>query len=396
MNNKIWFPFVAFGCFTLFACFPSQAQDNPKNTSTATVRVENLESNQQITESVPTQFRIATSGTVDLVRVFSNGALLGEAEKVEARELGFNFHHSFDKVGEQDLTFEAYDNDSVGPLASQAVRINVVPQEVPAPSRYFNKYILKAVAHLTKHWGLLGYNITKQLTHPIDYNQLGTLKPTGNGLTMCVSGALETIITAFEIYAKETGSKKVYSFLPFDSWNTLRPTNIKAHIWVNPKLNSYGTADAIAKFGIGENVKFKDLEPGSFININRTTGTGHAVVFLSFIDIKGQDIANYSNKVVGFRYFGAQGKRVKGQGGFSYRHAFFSKHGCPQVPYQRDCNVIFSDTQKMLNTGMMLDPADWKKKSLTEEELMAGEPLTAEEAANFHPPTEFNGLTTDD
>jgi len=396
MNNKIWFSFVGLTCLSLFACSPSQAQDSKSKTD-ATVRVDNLVDNQMITESVPTQFRIVASDEIDTVKVFSNGVLLGDAEKNStSRVIGFSFGHAFDKLGEQDLTFQAYDKDAVGPLASQTVRINVVPQGAPVPSRYFNRYILKAVAHLTKNWGLLGYDINKQLTHPIDYNKLGTLKPTGNGLTMCVSGSLEVMITAFELYSKETGDQKVYQFLPFDSWNTLRDTNIKAHIWVNSKLNSYGTADAIAKFGIGENVKFQNLEPGSFININRTTGSGHSVTFLSFIDIKGQDLPKYSDKVAGFRYFGAQGRRIKGQGGFSYRHAFFSKNGCPEVPYQRDCNVIFSDSQKLLNTGMMLDPSDWKKKSLTEEDLRAGEPLTKEEEASFHAPTEFNGLTTDD
>ncbi len=354
------------------------------------VRVDNVVDNQQITESVPTQFRIVASDDVDSVRVFSNGLLLGEASRQEARTLGFNFSHSFEKLGEQDLTFEAYDKDAVGPLASQTVRINVVPQGAPVPSRYFNRYILKAVTHLTKNWGLLGYDINKQLTHPIDYNKLGTLKPTGNGLTMCVSGVLETIITAFELYAKETGDKKVYEFLPFDSWNTLRPTNIKAHIWVNPKLNSYGTADALSKFGLGETVKFKDLEPGSFININRTTGSGHSVIFLSFIDIKGQDVSRYSDKVAGFRYFGAQGRRIKGQGGFSYRHAFFSKNGCPEVPYQRDCNVIYSESQKLFTTGMMLDPADWKKKALTEDDLNVSEPLAADEERSIHSPAASN------
>lgn len=402
MNNKIRISFLALSTLTIFACSQSQAQESPgtlsqKYSGSSTVRVDNLADSQEITENVPTLMRIVASDNVDSVRVLSNGVELGSGERQEnSRAISFNFSHTFTKLGEQDLTFEAHDHDAVGPLASQTIRVNVVPQNTPANSRYFNKYILKAVAHLTKHWGLLGYDITKQLTHPLDYNKKGTLTPTGNGLTMCVSGALETIITAFEIYAKETGSTRIYDFLPFSSWNTLHETNIKAYIWVNPKLNSSGTADALAKFGMGENVKFKDLEPGAFINLNRTTGTGHAVIFLSFIDIKGKDLATYSDKVVGFRYFGAQGKKKKGQGGFSYRHAFFGKN-CPEVPYQRDCNVIYSESQKMLNAGMMWDPADWKKKSLSEEPAHVDEvPLTEEERANIHSPLDFDGLTTDD
>jgi len=391
MNIKIWFSSATLICLCgFFYCVPAHAES-------ASIRVDNLEDDQEITESVPAQFRILTSAGAESVKVYSNGVELGQAEPQEAHPAqGFAFSHEFDQVGDHDLIFEAYNRNGFQVLARQKKRVKIVPKEPRAPSRYFNRYILKAVAHLSKNWGLLGYDINKQLTHPIDYNKLGTLMPTGNGLTMCVSGVLETILTAFEIYSKEVGNKKVYSFLPFESWNNLRPTSIKAHIWVNPKLNSSGTADALAKFGLGENVKFKDLEPGSFININRTTGTGHAVVFLSFIDIKGKDLAKYSDKVAGFRYFGAQGRRVKGKGGFSYRHAFFSKNGCPEVPYQRDCNVIFSESQKMLNTGMMYHPANWKQKSLAEEDLTAKIYMDPENEQGFYSPAEFNGLTTDD
>ena len=363
-----------------------------------TVKVKNLEPNQEITEEVPTFLRIGAADQVTAIKVLANGTEIGTAELDEtAKEKAWRFEHSFLQLGDQDLTFQAFAEGNSQPIGAETVRVRVIPKAPGAPSRYFNAYILKAVAHLTKNWGLLGYDITKQLTHPINFNNQGTLKPTGGGLTMCVSGVLETIVTAFELYARETGDKSVYSFLPFDSWNTLRNTNIKAHIWVNPKLNSSGTGDAIAKFGMGENVRFRDLKPGGFININRTTGTGHAVVFLSFIDKKGRDVPSYNDTVVGFRYFGAQGRRIKGKGGFSYRHAFFSKYGCPEVPYQRDCNVILSDSQKMLNVGMMYMPKEWKKKSSfeIEQEIARVTPSEEGEEQPFDP-AQFDGVTTDD
>ncbi len=391
---------TVFSIAFLTACNPEGAPLAHASSGEAraeSVKVQNLEPEQEITEEVPAFFRIATSDGVQLVKVLSNGVEIGSAEPDGAREKAYRFQYSFSALGDQDLSFVAYAAESAEPVATETVRIRVVPKSPAAPSKYFNSYVLKAVNHLTKNWGLLGYDITKQLTHPINFNNQGTLKPTGGGLTMCVSGVLETIITAFEIYAKETGDKSAYGFLPFDSWNTLRPTNIKAHIWVNSKLNSSGTGDALARFGLGENVRFRDLRPGGFININRTTGSGHAVVFLSFIDIKGRDLPAYSDKVAGFRYFGAQGRRIKGQGGFSYRHAFFSKFGCPEVPYQRDCNVILSDNQKLLNVGMMYMPKEWKKKSKAEIEREINLPeLSEEEEIRTASPADFNGLTTDD
>lgn len=389
---------------TLTSCSPAAggaselAHAGSRDSTGATVKVQNLEPNQEITEEVPTFLRIAASDGITKVKVMANGVEIGQAER-DAREVAFRFQHSFFDLGDQDLSFQAFSGEAPEAVATDTVRVRVIPKNAGAPSRFFNAWVLKAVAHLTKNWGLLGYDINKQLTHDLNYNNQGTLKPTGGGLTMCVSGQLEVIVTALELYAKETGDKAAYNFLPFDSWNTLKPTNIKAHIWVNPKLNSSGTGDALAKFGIGENVRFQDLKPGGFININRTTGSGHAVTFLSFIDNKGRDVAEYdASKVVGFRYFGAQGRRIKGQGGFSYRHAFFAKYGCPEVPYQRDCNVILSDSQKLLNVGMMYMPKEWKKKSM--QELVADigrvEPLTSEEEGNIHDPTQFDGLTTDD
>jgi len=272
--------------------------------------------------------------------------------------------------------------------------VEITRKATPAPTRLFNRYVLKAVDYLNKNYGLLGYNLNAQNTHKIDYYKYGSFKPTKDGFTMCVAGVLEVIVTAFDLYAKEKSDFSLYDFLPFKSWSTLDDTSIKAHIWVDPKLGSSGTADAITKFGLGEKVKFRDLEPGGFININRTTGSGHAVVFLGFIDDKGQDLAAYSDQVAGFRYFGAQGHGKVGEGGLSYRHAFFSVNGCPDVPYQRDCNVIFSDDSRILNVGQILDPADWKHKSAEEQDRR--EPLNLEDQRLISSPADFSGLTTDD
>jgi hypothetical protein len=215
---------------------------------------------------------------------------------------------------------------------------------------------------------------------------------------MCVAGVLEVIITAFDIYSRESGNYALYDFLPFRSWNVLASDTIKGHIWVNPKLNSSGTADAVAKFGLGERVKFSELQPGGFINLNRTNGHGHAVVFLSYIDIKGNDLPAYSSKVAGFRYFGAQGKIAKGEGGLSYRHAFFSKNGCPEVPYKRDCDVIFSENQRVLNVGQMFHPSAWRHPSYMEISLDVRDrdPLAPGDEGITHSPADFDGLTTDD
>lgn len=383
----------------LSACAPSnEARASASSTanSSAFIRVENISPDQQITEGVPAFFRIAVSPEVRAVQVVANGAALGNAERTPGKS-EFTFEHEFETVGAFDLEFVALSDSQTPRLATANYRVEIVPQAAPVASRYFNSYILKSVAFLNKNYGLLGYNLHAQMTHPVSYHKYGVLRPTKDGFTMCVSGVLEVMVTAFNIYAQEKGTYSHFDFLPFDSWNTLRNDSIKAHIWVNPKLKSAGTADAINKFGVGERIRFRDLEPGGFVNINRTTRSGHAVVFLSFINSKGEDVPKYGPSVVGFRYFGAQGRGIKGQGGLGYRHAFFSKYGCPDVPYKRDCKIIYSEDSRILNVGHMLHPSQWKRKPLFEQDgLDRRDPLSPQEQELVQDPKEFDGLTTDD
>ena len=123
------------------------------------------------------------------------------------------------------------------------------------------------------------------------------------------------------------------------------------------------TADRPSFIGMGMTVPFEELTPGSLINLNRTNGTGHAVVFLSFIDGQGNELPSHGADVVGFKYFSSQGGYDAGAGGLDYRYAIFSQYGQPTMPYKRDVNVIDSEDQKYLNTGVMYAPKRWLRAS---------------------------------
>jgi hypothetical protein len=261
--------------------------------------------------------------------------------------------------------------------------------EAPAGDKYFNAYVLKAVAYLNANYGLLGYDISSILTHDIQYHTYGVITARHAPLTMCVAAQMEIILTAFEIYAKETGDYSVYDYLPKRSFEGLDVTDIKGHIWVNPAFNANGTADALINFGMGERRTFENLNPGDFVNINRTTKTGHAVTFLGYIDQAGKVLPKYDASVVGFKYFSSQGHAAAGEGGFDYRYAVFSKFGCPDnMPGKRDCNVIYSADQKMLNTGTMLSPAFWTH--------VMPQPSATPVQSTVLNRSFFSGITTDD
>lgn len=254
--------------------------------------------------------------------------------------------------------------------------------------KYFNAYILKAVAYLYANYGLKGYDINSILTHDITYHTFGVIPARHAPLTMCVAAQMEIILTAFELYARETGDYSVYDYLPKRSFEGLAVTDLKGHIWVNHAFKSDGTADALINFGMGERRAFENLSPGDFVNINRTTKTGHAVTFMGYINSTGKMQAQYNSTVVGFKYFSSQGRAAAGEGGFDYRYAVFSDFGCPEMPYKRDCEVIYSADQRLLNTGTMLSPGAW-----TGVMPQASEDAPEETVLNR---TFFNGITTDD
>jgi hypothetical protein len=255
-------------------------------------------------------------------------------------------------------------------------------------ARYFNRYVLQAVEYLNGKYGLLGYNINSILTHDIQYHDQGIIKARRAPLTMCVAAVMEVMLTAYEFYAAETGDYSPYAYLPKSSYERLAVTDIKGHIWVNTAFRAHGTADALINFGMGERRKFEELRPGDFVNLNRTTKTGHAVVFLGYVTSDGKVTERHGAGVIGFKYFSSQGREQAGQGGFDYRYAVFSRHGCPELPYKRDCNVIYSSDQKYLNTGTMLAPAYWTGVIPTPD-WAPGEQTALNRGF-------FNGITTDD
>ena len=302
-------------------------------------------------------------------------------------------HHSVFAQLEPGAYYLSLDTFSAGgtPLSGgYTLNVMIRPAEIDL-EEYFNDYILAAVDFLYENYALLGYD-SAVLTHDIQYGSYGVIERTGGARTMCVAAVMEVILTALQLYAEETGDDSIWDFLPQRSWERLGANDIKAHLWVNHELDAGGSGDALRHFGMGENIPFRDLRPGSFINLNRTSGTGHAVVFLAFIDESGTQHETWNEDVVGFYYFSSQGRYDEGSGGFDYRYAIFDEYGSPEMPYRRDLHVIYSEDQLYLNTGMMFHPDLWTDGIRPRDvSLIAGD-----EDVSFFDAEYFDGLTTDD
>ena len=272
----------------------------------------------------------------------------------------------------------------------------VKAQTNPATTQYLNSYVLRTVDMLDKARAGLGYK-DAAFTRDLQFGDNGTLKATDAPYTMCVAAQMEVLVETLNLYAKETGDYSPFHYVPKESWEKLRPLDLRGQIWIVDHAPSHGIADAFANFGIGERVQFRSLTPGSFLNLNRENGTGHAVIFLSYIAEDGSELSSFSPNVAGFKYFSSQGKGSP-DGGLGFRWAFFSDAGCPDLSggRKRDCGIIRSENSNLLVSGFLKTPKAWDQKKAAEQILQAHEatePQFINEGvfnSNF-----FSGVTTD-
>lgn len=233
--------------------------------------------------------------------------------------------------------------------------------------RSFNRYVLKAVEYIAQHRAGGGYDLNRAFTQNLGYGGdvvKASAASTGSGAappypTMCVAAVAEVMIEALRIYAEETGDKSAFQQLGARSWNSGNLRSIKANLFMFAETGSRGTAGTLQRFGMGKEVPFAELRPGDFVNLNRQK-SGHAVVFMGYLDRNYNILPGFGPNVAGFKYFSAQGKG-KPDAGFAYRYAYFGPYcPAPVAGKPRDCGVIRSANQKLLNTGTMYHPKHWR------------------------------------
>lgn len=238
----------------------------------------------------------------------------------------------------------------------------------PASAADFNSYVLKAVQQLDTRYSGGGYDLSSAFTHDIPYGSGVIKKSSAHAAaapTMCVAGVTEVILTAIKIYADEKGFKNESSpaspfrKAPLSLWTKGNVSSLRANLFLYAGTGSHGTAHTLERFGMGRQLPFDQLKPGDFINLNRTSGSGHAVVFLGYLDGSGKVLTSFGPNVKGFKYFSAQGKG-KPDAGFAYRYAYFDGTCPPSTAQQvHDCHVIRSKNQALLNSGRMTTPDKW-------------------------------------
>jgi hypothetical protein len=260
-----------------------------------------------------------------------------------------------------------------------------------AQAQDFNDYVLRAVKQLEADYSNGGYDLGSAFTHDIPYAD-GTIKKTSSAKppapSMCVAGVAEVILTAINLYVAEKGDKSPYAKAPLALWSRGNSLSLRANIFMFQGTGSHGTGHTLKRFGMGEELGFDALKPGDFINLNRTRPSGHAVVFLGYLDGNGGALPSPAG-AKGFKYFSLQGKG-RADAGFGHRYAFFSGN-CPTLlaGQVRDCNVIRSSNSVLLNAGRLHAPSRWdvagaiaKLREQGVRNFMATSPGVSRAAAN--------------
>jgi len=258
------------------------------------------------------------------------------------------------------------------------------------PSASLNSYILEAVEriYVTRKRG--GYDRFSAYSQDLDYgDEIVPAEPKRSGAeppprhrTMCVAAVAEVIIESINLYSEKTNDRSPYKSLPAFSWTSSTLQAIKPYLFMHDDVHSIygyksgdtprgkphdgkptfalsrGTGHALTIFRIGEELPFSALRKGDFINFNRQNSSGHAAIFLNYIDASNKYTSKYTPGVIGFEYFSAQG-RNRPDAGFEYRDAYFSPEPKKTAGGHVRDMAIRSSQLLFLNGGRLWTPSRW-------------------------------------
>lgn len=227
----------------------------------------------------------------------------------------------------------------------------------------YNSHIIDTVKWLAENRIGLGYDLKSRFTEDLKYGDY-TFHATGGTKTMCVAAVFEVLIRTLQNATDNNGEPVSASLLKANVLNGSKALNFLPYSFQYKTLVkipeykrnfSAGIGDALVLFGMGRYVTFGTAKSGDFVYFNRTKGSGHAAIFINYLNAQG-NIENDAKNAIGFRYFSAQGNGTNGMG---YRDAFFGN--CPDVKttYVRDCGVIKSDQHALFAISRLDDPKDW-------------------------------------
>ncbi|NLA11548.1 MAG: hypothetical protein GX883_05425 [Firmicutes bacterium] len=179
------------------------------------------------------------------------------------------------------------------------------PPPVKSDDTILNDYVQQIIATYTGYYPYLlntdyaNYNgVSENLYY--DNRLLAKAHPSGNRATHCVG-------VTFEVFFKAMQARNEKLGLPADDFNGMTYEELSdfLQIWYAAGGKQVHNIElAVEKYGLGKRIdRFEEARAGDFMDISRTNGTGHTVVFQQWI-------RSDSNEIIGIRYWSSQDSGV--------------------------------------------------------------------------------------
>ena len=172
------------------------------------------------------------------------------------------------------------------------------PEEVKADDMNFNDYILNVIEDYERD-GSYPYSWVdgyKGVSRDLYYNgtKIANANPDSSHSTYCCGLTFEVYFRTIMQYNKDHGYPENINHMSADDFNRF------ISLWFVQEAKGDGPGIALEAYGLGEKISnMKDVKKGDFVQIWRTSGSGHSVIFINWI-------INDEGDTTGMKYWSTQ------------------------------------------------------------------------------------------
>jgi hypothetical protein len=297
----------------------------------------------------PVEFAFAAGGGVATVELFADGVYPLQDAPLPADQ-GSHVYEFANVDALREVTLIGYDGGGVE-VAEDAVGIVPIWAECAIPEQDgFNRYTVEAINDGIRFprdgtypycWAYYGDVCGDSWGQIYDGIYAGATLFGGGGDCFCSGHTLEIFLDAWRRYREENGLADAALFEVDGSTLTLDAVDVGDFYqwWQGFGVATYASsADAFESQGIGENIyeaQWDAVLPGDYVNLSRSTGSGHSVIFVGWV-------TDGATKI-GLRYYGCNGAgdscadaasphNVAGVSGPSFNTELFDGYGGTVLP----------------------------------------------------------------
>lgn len=189
------------------------------------------------------------------------------------------------------------------------------PEEAKSNNMSFNDYILNVIEDYERD-GTYPYswvNSYKGVSRDLYYNgtKIANANPDSSHSTFCCGLTFEVYFRTIMQYNKDHGYPENINNMSADDFNRF------ISLWFVQEAKGDGPGIALEAYGLGDRImEMSDVKKGDFVQIWRTSGSGHSVIFINWV-------INDEGDTTGMKYWSTQ----PGTQGVNYNTEYFAGYG---------------------------------------------------------------------